>query len=84
MKVGTEKSLMQRLLDAGYPKDQIFHHESDLYVFVTPMTTEVLDKWLEDNGWRKLKNDPFLVSKFKDQITGNQMYDIAFQYFEEA
>lgn len=78
------RTLKQRLLDAGYPKEQIFHHESDLYVFVTPLTTEVLDKWLEDNGWRKLKNDPFLVGKFKDNITGRQMYDIAFQYYEEA
>lgn len=82
--MGTEKSLMQRLLDAGYPKDQIFHHESDLYVFVTPMTTEVLDKWLEDNGWRNLRNDPLFVGKFKDQITGRQMYDVAFQFYEEA
>ena len=84
MKMEAEKTLMQRLLDAGYPKDQIFHHESDLYVFVTPLTTDVLNKWLEDNGWRNLKNDPFLVGKFKDNITGRQMYDIAFQYYEEA
>ena len=76
------QTLIQRLIDAGYPKEQIFHHGSDLYVFVTPVTTKVIDRWLEENGWRKLKNDPFLVSKFKDQITGSQMYDIAFQYYE--
>lgn len=82
--MGAEKTLIQRLLEAGYPRKEIHHHGSDLYVFVTPVTTKVIDRWLEENGWRKLKNDPFLVSKFKDQITGSQMYDIAFQYFEEA
>ena len=31
-------TLLERLLDAGYPKDQVFHHCSDLYVFITPLT----------------------------------------------
>ena len=26
------KSLMQRLIDAGYPKEDMDHHNSDLYV----------------------------------------------------
>lgn len=79
-------TLIERLLEAGYPADEIYHHESDLYVYKTEATTKVLDEWLEDNGWRKLANDPFLVSVFKDQITGKPMYDIAFQYynFKEA
>lgn len=33
------KTLMQRLIEAGYSEKDIFHHESDLYVFVTPITT---------------------------------------------
>ena len=78
-----ERSLMRRLLDAGYPKEQIHHHCSDLYVFVTETTTKVLDEWLEDNGFKRLKDEPFLVGKFTDQITGKLMYDIAFQYYEE-
>lgn len=74
------KPLLQRLLDAGYPKDQVFHHDSDLYVFVTDLTETVLDQWLSDHGWTKAKNDTFFVDRFIDQITGRQMYDIAFQY----
>ena len=31
-------TLMERLLAAGYPRDQMFSHESDLYIFVTPLT----------------------------------------------
>lgn len=26
------KTLLERLLDAGYPKAEIYHHMSDLYV----------------------------------------------------
>lgn len=77
------RPLMQRLLDAGYPCEEMDHHYTDLYVFVTPLTTEVLNKRLEDNGWRRLQNDPFLVSRFRDQITGRMMYDVAFQYLPE-
>lgn len=84
MKATEHKPLMQRLLDAGYPREEMDHHESDLYVYVTPLTTKVINEWLEYNGWRRLKNDPFLCSKFKDQITGRMMYDIAFQYYEEV
>lgn len=75
-----KNNLLQRLLDAGYPKEEVFHHESDLYIFVTEQTTAILDQWLQDNGWMNLKNDPFLMSEFKDRITGRRMYDIAFQY----
>ena len=47
------KSLLQRLLDAGYPKEDIHHHESDLYIFKTPLTTKVLEEWCEANDWDK-------------------------------
>lgn len=36
------KTLIDMLVEAGYPKEDIHHHESDLYVFVTPLTTKVL------------------------------------------
>ena len=75
-----ERPLMKRLLDAGYPIEQMDHHESDLYVYVTPLTTKVLDEWLADNGFERLKDNRMFVDKFNDQITGKQMYDIAFQY----
>ena len=78
--MATNKPLMERLVEAGYPKDQIYHHETDLYVFQTELTTKVIDEWLPENGWKRLKDDPFLIGRFNDQITGKPMYDIAFQY----
>ncbi len=36
-------TLMERLLAAGYPREQMFSHESDLYVFVTPLTKKVVE-----------------------------------------
>ena len=67
---------MQRLLDAGYPREDMFHHYSDLYVYATPLTKSVIEKWCKDQG---LERNLF-VSTFHDQITGRGMYDIAFQY----
>ena len=76
------KSLMQMLLDAGYPKEEMYNHESDLYIYVTPLTTKVLEDWCEANGWHKelVKKRSLLCVMFVDQITGRKMYDIAFQY----
>ena len=37
-------TLMERLLAAGYPRDQMFSHESDLYIFVTPLTMRVVER----------------------------------------
>ena len=68
-------TLMERLLAAGYPKDEMFSHESDLYVYVTPLTTKVIEGWCEENGYRRDWQCPI----FKDQITGCKMYDCAFQ-----
>ena len=45
MKEQKNVPLMQRFLDAGYNKAEMHHHESDLYVFVTPVTTKVIDEW---------------------------------------
>ena len=70
-----KKSLMERLLEAGYPPEDIDHHEYDLYVYITPLTTRVLKAWMKDNNYTDT-----LVQTFKDQITGRMMYDIAFQY----
>jgi hypothetical protein len=73
---------MEALEKAGYPREQMFNHCSDLYVFITPLTKRVVDKWFNDEGLNK----SLFVNTFRDQITGNGMYDIAFQYtpyFEE-
>ena len=74
-----EKTLKQMLLDAGYPEGEMYHHCSDLYVFVTPITTRVIDKWCSEHGYTKSWHCP----EFKDQITGKPMYDCAFQWYEE-
>lgn len=76
------KTLMQMLIEAGYPKEDIHHHESDLYVYVTPLTTKVLENWCKENGWKPqlVKEKSCVFDIFKDSITGRKMYDIAFQY----
>lgn len=74
-----EKSLKQMLLDAGYPESEMYHHYADLYVYVTPVTTKVIDEWCGKHGYTKDWHCP----KFKDRITGKQMYDCAFQWYEE-
>lgn len=47
------KTLMQRFIKAGYSAKDIFHHESDLYVFVTPITTRVINEWCKETGFDK-------------------------------
>lgn len=72
------KTLMVRLLEAGYPESEMDHHESDLYVYVTPLTTKVIEEWCKENGFSKNWHCPI----FTDQITGKKMYDCAFQYYK--
>lgn len=72
-------SLIEKLVMAGYPRKEMYHHYSDLYVFITPVTIKVVDEWFKE---QQLHKDLF-VSRFKDNITGKTMYDIAFQYYEE-
>ena len=76
------KLLMEMLLEAGYPKEDIHHHDSDLYVYVTPLTTKVLEDWCRANGWKEkmVKEKSCVCDIFTDNITGRKMYDIAFQY----
>lgn len=69
-------TLMDRLLAAGYPRDQMFSHESDLYVFVTPLTKRVVEEWCSEKGFNRHRTAPV----FKDNVTGKPMYDIAFAY----
>lgn len=69
-------TLMETLEKAGYSREQMFNHNSDLYVFVTPVTTRVINDWCVAEG---ISKEVFLKT-FKDNITGRPMYDIAFQY----
>ena len=70
------ESLMQRLLDAGYPLEEMDHHESDLYVFVTPLTTKVIEQWCREHEYNRAWHCP----TFYDQETGRLMFDCVFQY----
>ena len=54
------------------------HHESDLYVFVTPLTTKVIEQWCREHEYNRAWHCP----TFYDQISGRLMYDCAFQYSE--
>lgn len=70
------KTLMETLIDAGYPREEMYHHCSDLYIFWTPKTARIVDRWYKEHGL----NRTLLVKPFKDQITGRLMLHCAFQY----
>lgn len=74
------KSLMERLLEAGYPPEDIRHYYSDLYVYVTELTTKIITEWANDNGYDNNLRGGIYVQTFRDQITRMKMYAIAFQY----
>lgn len=71
-------TLIEKLIEAGYPRDEMYHHYSDLYIFITPLTIRVVDEWFKEQGYNK----DLFVSRFTDNVTGKPMYDIAFQYYE--
>ncbi len=73
-----QKTLMEMLIEAGYPKEEMDHYYSDLYVYVTPLTTNVIEEWCKAHGYRMAWH----CRTFKDQITGKMMYDCAFQWYE--
>lgn len=72
-------TLIERLIEAGYPEKDIHHHESDLYVYVTPLTRKVISDWAKDSDWIAVCEPP-LLNIFTDNITGRKMYDVAFAY----
>ena len=74
-----KKTLMEALVDAGYPADQFDHHESDLYVYAYingMFTREIIAKWFLDHGY----SPALFMNYFEDQVTGKGMWDVAFQY----
>lgn len=68
-------TLVQQLIQAGYPREDMDNHESDLYVYVTPLTTQVIKDWCRSNNL----SEHLFMRRFKDNITGRPMYDIPFQ-----
>lgn len=71
-------TFIETLLANGYPEGDIYHHGTDLYIFVTPLTTRLVKEYCKNNnfdmGWH--------FPTFTDQITGRLMYDCAFQYYD--
>ena len=41
-------SMIEKLVMAGYPRKEMYHHYSDLYVFITPVTIKVVDEWFKE------------------------------------
>ena len=58
---------------AKIPPEHIDHHESDLYLKVTPATTEIF------NNYQYKGN----VTKFIDNIDHELWYEIPFTYYKE-
>lgn len=63
-------SLYQRLLDIGATLD---HHESDLYVLITPEAAEVVRAYYADKGYGT-------PPAFTSQLDGKRWWDCPFQY----
>ena len=80
MLIDMQKTLMEMLIEAGYPKEEMYHpsYGSNLYVYVTPLTTKVIEEWCKAHDYRMAWHCP----TFKDQITSKMMYDCAFQWYE--
>lgn len=65
--------LMKAIAAANIPPGHIDHHASDLYLKVTPETTEIINNYqYKDN-----------VTKFIDNIDSELWYDIPFAYYKE-
>ena len=82
-------TLIEMLLAKGYPKSDIDHRESDLYIYDTPLTREVLKEFCVSNGWNNIaeslkykKVNEFVLSTFKDNLTGRAMFDCFGQYYD--
>ena len=75
-------TLMDKLLEAGYPREQMFGNYSDLYVFVMPLTKRVISEWHKEHGAFSV----WPVPVFRDLVTGCKMFNCAFAfdpYWEE-
>jgi hypothetical protein len=77
--VDPDKTLKQLLIESGYPESEMDHHQSDLYIYVTPETTKVVNDWCNTHGYNRNHECPV----FADQITGRAMYECAFQWYGE-
>ena len=65
----TMKELYDKIIKE-VPKEHIDHHYSDLYVKVTPISTDLIARY----------ENKFMVSKFIDNIEHKLWYEIPFGY----
>lgn len=72
------KTLLEMLIESGYPKKEIYHHYSDLYIFATPETDKIIDIWCKQHNFNRRLH----CSKFRDAVTGKPMFDCAFCYYD--
>lgn len=42
-----KETLMEALEKAGYPREEMFNHCSDLYVYATPLTKRIIKRWFK-------------------------------------
>ena len=71
-------SLKERLIAAGYPVEDMFHWQTDLYVYKNELTTRVIQEWCRENNWEY----SIFVQEFDDNVTGRRMYEIYFSWYE--
>lgn len=67
MLTATIDNIYQAMIDA---KQEVFNHESDLYVFVNDVTTKLVNQYTFKQN----------VRTFTDNVTGKLMYDIPFAF----
>lgn len=70
-----EVSELKKKAQEILPKEDIDTHDGDLYLKVTPESTELLNNMLD--------KDSGLLSKFKSEIDGKMWYDIPFANMED-
>ena len=58
---------MRRLVDAGYPREEMDHHYTDLYVYVNEISRPVIEQWCAEHGWRKIE---IVKQKLEDIVEG--------------
>lgn len=68
------QSIYKVLMDAQVPDKDIDNHFSDLYLRATPQNTELLKRYYEANGVKRLPE------KFRSKLDNDEWYDIPFAY----
>ena len=62
------KTLMETLIDAGYPREEMYHHCSDLYIFWTPTTVQIVVRFALDVTVRAAEGGIQMIEHIRDII----------------